>query len=213
MRDNHVSYFIKGIIMFVFSKKQRFQDSDAVQRILVFSNQAMMDQYEKAFAAEVEQFGSLYAHDNNMGAIYKLCAVQTSKGTWQAVTRCGFTGSILGTVFDLTDTDDQALEASMNLLKLYVVGAFDRPVTTPEGYLYNQKAANAYVKENMAEYCDFTTESEWKDFPELKIKVCNRRGRTIVTDGRETYIHGPGTSLARADSPVCAMAYIMASEK
>lgn len=199
--------------MFVFSKKQRFQDSDAVQRILVFSNQAMVDKYEKAFAAEVEQFGSLYAHDNCMGAVYKLCAVQTSKGTWEAVTRCGFTGSILGTVFNLFDTDDQALEACIRILKISITGAFDRPVTTPEGYLYNVKAANLYIEENKTEYLALLAESEWKDFPELKIKICNRRGRTIATDGRETYIQGPGSSLARADSPLCAMAYIMASEK
>lgn len=199
--------------MFVFSKKQRFQGSDAVQRILVFSSQNMMELYEKAFAVEVEQFSSLYAHDNNLGAVYKLCAVQTSNGKWEAVIRCGFTGTILGTGDSLFDTDNHALEACMRTLKISITGAFDRPVTTPEGYLYNVKAANLYIEENKTEYLALLAESEWKNFPELKIKICNRRGRTIATDGRETYIQGPGSLLARADSPICAMAYILASGK
>lgn len=107
--------------MFVYSEMHAWQNEPAVQQVLVFSSEAMKDEFEKTYSIATQKHDPklvAVVSENNMGAIYKLRAILRGDGLYDPVIRCGFTGGHLGEYYPTTTASEAIQVCKVTLAHL-----------------------------------------------------------------------------------------------
>lgn len=100
----------------ILSKMHDWQGDPSIKQVLVFWNRFEKERFDFRFAEKVADHG-IDASENGLGAIAKIRAVLSSDGTWEAIVRNGFDGSLIDAGDNDHDTPEQAIQNGLKLLQ------------------------------------------------------------------------------------------------
>lgn len=94
----------------IYGEQHSWQNSNAVQQVLVFETEQDKAKFDLEFANVVARDSIYNASENNLGAAYKLRAVLESNDEWRPLIRDPFTGGLLVEHRNTFATAEEALE-------------------------------------------------------------------------------------------------------